>query len=102
MAGKLTSPATLLTLGDDVVSGIVAMRTPAARRQLAEYLLSGDSLAHLKKMRLLNPRSEKAVRALGDVLVKAGVVGGAEYMGLTRPADFPPPGGPFPGPDIGQ
>jgi hypothetical protein len=81
--GKLTSPQTYWNIGDEIVSGIDALRTPQARIKLADALLSGDYAAELSKLRMFRPGSERAIEIASQILVGAGV----SASGARRPAD---------------
>jgi hypothetical protein len=89
VVGKALSPGSYLNLGNDVVAGIDAMRTPAARVKLAEALLSGDYAKELSQLRMLPPTGEKALQVTTQILTRAGVVGAGSATGLGVPADQP-------------
>jgi hypothetical protein len=89
-AGKVLSPGSYLNLGDELVKGYEALRTPAARIKLAHALLDPKSLKTLKKMRMLSPLSERAIALTVQLLTVAGI---SEGVRKTRqPRDFPAPG----------
>lgn len=88
--GKAFSPGTLMNAGNEVVEGVTALRAPAQRRKLADALLSGDYAKHLSQLRMLPPTGEKALSIVGQILVRAGVAGGASLTGLGQPSDFAP------------
>lgn len=81
--GKLASPQTYWNIGDEIVSGIDALRTPQARIKLADALLSGDYAAELSKLRMFRPGSERAIEIASQILVAAGV----STSGARKPAD---------------
>lgn len=82
--GKATSPGTLLSLGDDVVEGLAALRRPGQRIALADHLLSPEGMAQLRRMTLLSPGSQKAIDIASLILTDAGIIGGTKAM-------YPPP-----------
>ncbi|HYH17892.1 MAG TPA: hypothetical protein VD995_04680 [Azospirillum sp.] len=82
--GKLTSPNTLLEGGNALAKAWVELRAPAARRKLAEALLSPEALPELRKLQLLSPTSEKALTITTHLLTGAGVVGAVNAAGGGR------------------
>lgn len=78
--GKLTSPGTILSAGEDIVSGIKELRGPQQRIALAEYLLSDAGMEKLKKLTLLSPTSKAAIALGGDILVSS--LGRAALRGM--------------------
>lgn len=90
VAGKLTSPGTLLSAGDDLAAAYSALRQPQARRKLAEALWDPESLGDLRRLRLLSPKSEKAVGIASKVISRLGVTAGLSAMGLRHAPDFDP------------
>lgn len=87
LAGKALSPGTYLNIGDEIVKGIDALRTPGARMKLADALLSGDYDKQLAKLRMLPVTSQKALGPVGQILVGAGIAN----TGLRTPGDRPVP-----------
>lgn len=85
LLGKATSPGTLLSLGDDVVEGIAALRRPSQRIALAEHLLSPDGMAQLRRMTLLSPTSQKAIDIAGLILTDAGIIAGVNAANPPTP-----------------
>lgn len=81
--GKATSPGTILTLGDDVVQGVAALRRPAQRIALAEHLLSPKGMEQLRRMTLLSPTTQKAIDIASLIVTDAGLILG------TRPTPTP-------------
>jgi hypothetical protein len=88
VAGKVTSPGTYLNLGDEMVKGIDALRTPAARQKLADALLSGGYDKQLAQLRMLSPTGERALALTSQVLTGAGIT--QTGSALFRPADREP------------
>lgn len=86
--GKVTSPGTLLTAGNDIVKGITDMRRPGQRLKFAEALLDPDALETLGHLRMLSPTSEKALAATWQLL--SGAIGAAGTERLTRADDREP------------
>lgn len=82
MVGKVASPGTYLHLGDEIVRGIDALRTPEARIRLANALLSGDYDRQLRRLRMLSPTSERALVLTSQILTAAGITtaGGAMFQ----------------------
>ena len=72
-AGKMTSPGTLLSAGEDLAAGISELRGPAKRIALAQYLLSDAGMEQLKRLTLLSPTSRAAHI----------IAGTARSMGIT-------------------
>ena len=83
--GKATSPGTLLSLGDDVVEGIAALRRPAQRIALADHLLSPEGMAQLRRMTMLSPTSQKAIDIASLILTDAGIIGAGQAMNPPKP-----------------
>lgn len=83
--GKATSPGTLLSLGDDVVEGLAALRRPGQRIALADHLLSPEGMAQLRRMTLLSPTSQKAIDIASLILTDAGIIGGTKAMNPPPP-----------------
>ena len=83
--GKATSPGTLLSLGDDIVEGLTALRRPGQRIALAEHLMSPQGMEQLRKMVLLSPTSQKAIDIGGQLLAQAGLIGSREGLGIGAP-----------------
>lgn len=83
--GKATSPGTLLSLGDDVVEGIAALRRPAQRIALADHLLSPEGMAQLRRMTMLSPTSQKAIDIASLILTDAGIIGAGQAMNPPQP-----------------
>lgn len=96
LLGKATSPGTLLSLGDDVVEGIAALRRPAQRIALADHLLSPDGMAQLRKMTMLSPTSQKAIDIAGLILTDAGIMGAARASRDSPQPRMPEQTGPLP------
>lgn len=71
-AGKMTSPGTLLSAGEDIAAGISELRGPAKRIALAQALLSEDGMAKLRRLSMLSPTSQKAIAIVGDILAMSG------------------------------
>lgn len=70
---KLANVDTLANPGN-AVSGFVAdLRQPAARIRLADALFSADGTKVLSRLKMMNPKSEKAAKLVADFLTKAGV-----------------------------
>lgn len=69
--GKLTSPGTLLSAGEDVVAGLKELRGPQQRIELAKYLLSDEGMNKLKRLTLLSPTSKAAITITGDILASS-------------------------------
>ena len=84
LIGKATSPGTLLSLGDDIVEGIAALRRPAQRIALAEHLLSPEGMAQLRRMTMLSPTSQKAIDIASMIFANAG-------LAVNRAANPPAP-----------
>ena len=81
--GKLTSPGTLLSAGEDVVAGLNELRGPAKRIALAEYLLSDAGMEKLKRLTLLSPTSRAARMIGGDIVFSAlERAGGRGMLGI--------------------
>ncbi len=78
--GKLTSPGTLLSAGEDVVAGLKELRGPQQRIELAKYLLSDEGMDKLKRLTMLSPTSKAAITITGDIL--ASSAGRATLRGL--------------------
>jgi hypothetical protein len=83
--GKATSPGTLLSLGDDIVEGLTALRRPGQRIALAEHLMSPQGMEQLRRMVLLSPTSQKAIDIGGQLLAQAGLIGSREGLGYGEP-----------------
>lgn len=84
VVGKLASPGTYLNMGDEIVKGIDALRTPAARVKLAEAVLSGDYDKQLSRLRMMSPTSQKAWGPVLQILSGAGI---STISGARTPAD---------------
>lgn len=95
LIGKATSPGTLLSLGDDVVEGIAALRRPAQRIALADHLLSPEGMAQLRRMTMLSPTSQKAIDIASLILTDAGIIGAGQAMNPPKPR-MPEQIGPLP------
>lgn len=95
LIGKATSPGTLLSLGDDVVEGIAALRRPAQRIALADHLLSPEGMAQLRRMTMLSPTSQKAIDIASLILTDAGIIGAGQAMNPPKPR-MPEQAGPLP------
>ena len=73
-AGQMMSPGNLaLRLPEMIGEQIAAARTPAARIQFAERFTDPQALRTLGNLRLMNPRSEQAMRLALRFLTTAGV-----------------------------
>jgi hypothetical protein len=90
--GKMFSMQTYMNPGDKIIEGINVLRTPAARMQLADYLLSPRGMSEMAKFRMLAPNTQRALGAAGDLLVNAGIIA----SGARNPRDFPAPAAPIP------
>jgi hypothetical protein len=87
VAGKLASPGTDLNVGDEIVKGIDALRTPEARIRLANAVLSGDYNRQLAQLRMLSPNGERALALTAQILGSVGITA----TGARTPADRPIP-----------
>lgn len=54
---------------------------------MAEHISSGKGLKELKKLRLMKPRTERAVTAAANLLLQAGVITGASAAGVSADKD---------------
>jgi hypothetical protein len=88
--GKVLSPSSWANFGNELVDGVNALRTPAARIRLADHLLSPQGVQQLQQLRMLPANGERALGIAGQVLVDAGVIG----SGVRNPTDFPAPDAP--------
>lgn len=83
--------ASPLTAGERMADARAASLLPRANLQLAEKLMSPDGYKELKKLRMLNPKSEKALTVVDGMLAR---IGGAA---VTAPGPMVPqalqPGG---------
>ena len=87
VAGKVFSPQAWFNLGNEAVAGLEAMRTPAARIKLAEYLLSDKSAAALQRVQMLSKTQQGALVGMVELMQNAGVIA----SGVRKPDDFAPP-----------
>jgi hypothetical protein len=71
--GKALSPSTYANLPDRIAQGIVEMRSPEARRKLAAALLDPEASKQLAKLRMLSPKSRKAMEITTQFLTVAGI-----------------------------
>lgn len=75
---KLTSAKTYVNPGEAVKDAIERLQSsPEAKRKLAESYLAGDFDKQLKQLRLLGPKSDKAL-AIGSQIANAALVGVAK------------------------
>jgi hypothetical protein len=88
VAGKIASPGAWLNVGDEVVKGIDALRTPGERIRLAKALTSGDYDKQLSRLRMLPPNGQRASSAAGQILTSMGI----GSTGVRVPSDFAAPG----------
>lgn len=80
-AGQMMSPGNLaLRLPEMIGEQIAAARTPAARIQFAERFTDPQALRTLGNLRLMNPRSEQAMRLALRFLTTAGVPAAGEAI----------------------
>jgi hypothetical protein len=90
IAGKVMSPGTYLNLGDEMVKGIDALRTPQARIQLANALLSGNYDRQLAQLRMLSPTGERALALTSQILAGAGITqAGKAFPPADREPELP-------------
>jgi hypothetical protein len=88
--GKIFSPGAWLNVGEELVKGVDALRTPAARQRLADALLSGKYDQQLSKLRMLSPTGERAAVIASQVLTDLGITKGVGSM--FQPNDRLPEG----------
>jgi len=82
IAAKIGSPAAWLRGTEELAEAYTAMKTPQARRQLAEAIMDPASLRDLRNLRLLSPRSERAAEVTANILTRAGIIGAGSATGL--------------------
>lgn len=78
VAGKALSGETFLNPGNTIATAVDNLRQPEARIRLAKALLSKDGVEQLRKLRMLPPSGEKAMKAVADLMIKVGIVGGVD------------------------
>lgn len=79
--GKMASLETYANPGNAIAQGIGNIRQPEARLRLVKYLFGKDGIKELRKLRMLPPYGEKTVKAVADMMAKAGIVGGVDAVG---------------------
>lgn len=71
---KALNVNTYANIGDTVSAGVSALRQPGARVRLMERLFDPKGVKLLKKLRMLSPLSNRAVKLVADFMFKTGVL----------------------------